>query len=525
MKTRIVITCLLHGVVLASLAATADALSPDPAAVVGPYIDSQTIFVGRLAVQQLPLAELQERGVKLVQDLVNDPNADEEIAAAAKQLLSLRDAFVGAGGKEIFVVFSMLDFPNPPFFIITCTASDKIPALEGLVNGIVAEGRPKMEVRRTADSQLLLGTPAVLDRVQAHNGEGRAELTAAWSAAGTAPLQLIVSPSDDQRRVLRETFPQLPPPWQQLTGQAISDGIQWAILSVEMSPSLKARLLVESKDEAAAQQIKQLAVTSLNQLVQLPAVQKMIPTAKDLAALVQPVVEGKQVSIVLSSDAKTVEAVMKPLADAIAAARKNAQRVQSMNNMKQLGLAMHNYYDVHKRFPPAASYDASGKPLLSWRVHILPFIEQKALYDQFKLDEPWDSEHNKKLIDMVVKAYQDPSAGLKPGMTTYLVPIGEGTVFGGNESLRMPDIVDGTSNTIMIVSVTPDRAVPWTKPEDLPVTKADPKQGLFGPGHNTFVATFCDGSVRTIAEAIDNDTLWLLLDAKDQQPIDPDKIR
>ena len=106
-------------------------------------------------------------------------------------------------------------------------------------------------------------------------------------------------------------------------------------------------------------------------------------------------------SVSLTEDAATLQAVAKPLMAAIAAARGNAQRQMSMNNLKQIGLAMHNYHDVNKRFPPAANLDAAGKPLLSWRVHILPYLEQEALYKQFKLDEPWDSEHNKKLAEIV----------------------------------------------------------------------------------------------------------------------------
>src|SRR5262245_11036025 len=79
------------------------------------------------------------------------------------------------------------------------------------------------------------------------------------------------------------------------------------------------------------------------------------------------------------------------------------QRRASANNLKQIGLALHNYHDTYGKLPPAAICDKAGKPLLSWRVAILPFIEQNALYKQFKLDEPWDSEHNKKLAEVLVK--------------------------------------------------------------------------------------------------------------------------
>src|SRR5207249_2796575 len=79
------------------------------------------------------------------------------------------------------------------------------------------------------------------------------------------------------------------------------------------------------------------------------------------------------------------------------------RRTVSQNNLKQIGLAMHNYHDTYRHFPPQALTDKNGKPLLSWRVAVLPFIEQDNLYRQFKLDEPWDSEHNRKLLERMPK--------------------------------------------------------------------------------------------------------------------------
>ncbi len=86
--------------------------------------------------------------------------------------------------------------------------------------------------------------------------------------------------------------------------------------------------------------------------------------------------------------------------------------------MKQFGLALHNYYDTNHCLPPAPLVDAKGKPLLSWRVAILPFLEQDNLYRQFKLDEPWDSEHNKKLISKMPKIYQGLNAKLNSEFKT-----------------------------------------------------------------------------------------------------------
>ena len=90
--------------------------------------------------------------------------------------------------------------------------------------------------------------------------------------------------------------------------------------------------------------------------------------------------------------------------------RENAARTVCINNLKQIGLAMHNYHDRHKSLPSAYTVDKAGKPLLSWRVLILPYLDQEALYKEFHLDEPWDSEHNKPLSAMVVKVYRSPAS-------------------------------------------------------------------------------------------------------------------
>ena len=89
-----------------------------------------------------------------------------------------------------------------------------------------------------------------------------------------------------------------------------------------------------------------------------------------------------------------------------------------MNNLKQIGLAMHNYHDVHRTLPPAYHADASDRPLLSWRVLILPYLEQDALYREFHLNEPWDSDHNKKLIERIPAVYQSPGSAAGPGRPT-----------------------------------------------------------------------------------------------------------
>ncbi len=521
----LVACCTWSGLAAATLSQAADTAT-ERATIVAPVVENQTVFVGRLDVKNFPFEQMQDQIVSYLKEMIQQPEDQQQIDAAISQLKMVREAFLAAGGQEIFVVYSTLDFAKPPFFVITSSKPDAMDSLEAFLKGMARGGSPHApEVRRSEGHRLLVGVPAVLDRVQAIKAQPRPDLAAALQAAADKPFQLIVAPGPDQQRVLKETFPQFPPPWQFVTGETITNGVQWASLTLDTSPALQANVLIQSANAAAAEQLKQLITQSLQQLAQLPPIQQAIPDAAQIVKVLQPEVKGDQVNVHLTADTNTLQLVLKPVAEALAAARQAAQRSQSTNNLKQLALAMHNYYDVHKKFPPAASHDAAGKPLLSWRVHLLPYLDQQALHNEFKLDEPWDSEHNKKLAAIVVPAFQDPLARLKPGMTTYLVPIGEGTVFGGKETLTMKEIVDGTSNTLLIVAATPDRAVPWTKPEDLPVTQADPKKGLIDDQHPWFLTAFCDGSVRVIAASIDNGVLWQLFNAQDRTPIDPEKIR
>jgi prepilin-type processing-associated H-X9-DG protein len=188
------------------------------------------------------------------------------------------------------------------------------------------------------------------------------------------------------------------------------------------------------------------------------------------------------------------------MAPAVGKLREEAARNQGANNLKQIGLALHNYHDTNGVFPSAAVVDKKGKPQLSWRVLILPYIEQDNLYKQFKLDEPWDSEHNKKLIDQMPKTYALPNKMSKPGETHYRVLVGNGALWDWIQGTEFAKITDGTSNTIMVVEAA--EGVPWTKPDEFEFDPAKdlPKLGKAFKGG--FHALFCDGSVRFLRDSV-----------------------
>jgi hypothetical protein len=185
-----------------------------------------------------------------------------------------------------------------------------------------------------------------------------------------------------------------------------------------------------------------------------------------------------------------------PFERSIYAAQRAAERRDPREQLRQIGIAFHNYHDVHDQFPVAISAD--GKPLLSWRVALLPFLKEGKLFDEFKLDEPWDSAHNRTLVEKLPPIYRDPRTADR-GSTTFQVFTGEKTAFSG-ERFGMANILDGTSNTAMAIQAPPERAVPWTKPEDLSFVVDDPIKALGGIGAEGILAVLFDGQVINVPQ-------------------------
>jgi hypothetical protein len=203
---------------------------------------------------------------------------------------------------------------------------------------------------------------------------------------------------------------------------------------------------------------------------------------------------------------------------------KRAQRSQATNNLKQLGIAMHNFHDSHKRFATAVR-DENGKPLLSWRVQLLPFLEQSNLFDQFRMDEPWDSPHNKALIQHLPPTFAAPGSKAGAGKTNYVGFRHEKSIFSDKDRMGFRDILDGTSNTIMVVEADDDHAVIWTKPDDLDFDEKQPHAGLGKLRQNGFLAAMCDGAVHFIPSTVTPETLVKLVFRADGKPIDFNEFR
>lgn len=476
----------------------------DDAKAIAPFLDGGRVTLAHIDLTRIEIAAVSDKLAKLMPDAASEA---EPVRAAAQRV---HQSLQKAGVKDIYVLVSLSDLPQEgPAIVIPNAAGIDIKALEEALKW--APNRKPESIR----GSIVVASPGVLTRLRELKPADHPELAEAFRAAGDKALQIVATLSDDDRRVIEQMQPELPAQIGGGPSTILTQGMTWLAVGIDLPPKTSLNITIQSKDAAAAAALR----TKLAEL--LPRVQGNPELSKLLSALLPQVKESQLVLNVESADA-ILTAAANAIRPAITLARTSARRSQSMNNMKQIGLAMHIFHDSQKHFPSGATLDAAGKPLLSWRVQILPYIDQKALYDKFHLNEPWDSEHNRALIAEMPEVFKSPSSKLGQGQTVYREVTGEHTAFPPKNGVEIKQITDGTSNTVLVLEVDDQHAVPWTKPEGIPFQNENPVSGLAGQSAEGFVTLFGDGSVRFIAAKVAADTWRKLLMIDDGQPLPAD---
>jgi prepilin-type processing-associated H-X9-DG protein len=209
-------------------------------------------------------------------------------------------------------------------------------------------------------------------------------------------------------------------------------------------------------------------------------------------------------------------------------AREAGPRPTCANNLKQLGVGLHNYHEEYGCFPCAVEMNDEGQAMRSWRTTILPYVEHGHLFERYKLDEPWNSTSNQSLLDEIPGGYRCPAVRYAGSTeTSYVMIVGEGTVGGEpNEGVSYKDITDGTSRTIMAIEVA-ESGIPWLEPRDVTVQEAveyitNPAASDRKHAHRGGVMVLmADGSVYFIGASIDPQNLTSLLLRDDGQGVVP----
>lgn len=207
----------------------------------------------------------------------------------------------------------------------------------------------------------------------------------------------------------------------------------------------------------------------------------------------------------------------------IQAVRNAARQTVDKNSIRDICISSHNYHESYNKFPPTNGQPQQRGSGLSWRVHLLPFIGEQPLYEQFRMDEPWDSPHNLSLLPLVPQCYQSATneEPLQVGHTLFQRPAGNMAFDSGTGRARQPaTIMDGVSNTIMIVMVDPSESVPWTQPLDYQFDPNDPRRGLGVNSRGEILVGLADGSVKTISQEVSDENLAALMTAEGGEVIE-----
>jgi len=456
-----------------------------PAEKVAPFIDDLTRGVIHIDLKRADVEPLMDLAVPIV------PQAAFYEAPFRIEFEQLWTALQAAGIEEIFVVLSLAELPQQLWFVVAPCPGDldskklapQLPA--GLPVRLDAKQRLTIECLANGDSGrvLFIGIEDTLNRLKRNQPKLRPELAAAFESIGDAPLRVVCIPTDDDRRVAEELFPTLPDALGGGPSTVLSRGLQWAAVAVDLKPEPRIRLIVQSTDAPAAEALRRHCMKSLASYGQD---ERLVPEAVE-----------DRLALALDKPGGGLKALQGLTSLLVRLVIEKTTREQ----MKKLALAMVNWHDTHKSFPAQAKCDDQGRPLLSWRVHILPFLgsEARRLYYQFKLDEPWDSEHNRRLIKKMPDVYTMlGSKAAREGRTCYARPVGKNTTCPANRAIDYSDIADGSSNTVMIVEVDDEHAVLWTKPKDLDFDIDNPAKGLGGHIPGTARAVFCDAQTHVL---------------------------
>ncbi len=358
----------------------------------------------------------------------------------------------------------------------------------------------------------------------------RPEVAAAWHTIKESQLGMVVIGDEGSREIMRQLFPPLPSPFEAVTGEMIADDLKWASVVVGLPPTPSVKLVVEAANPQAVTTLSDATTAGKKMVSEM----NIVGVDEDQGSIIKQMVA----KLNANSNANRFELDLDQflseergqmllgtlLRQAFGASLDNKR----LNNLKNIILAMFNFESAHGFFPAYATFDADKKPLLSWRVQILPYLEENDLYEKFHHDEPWDSEHNLKLVQEMPFPFRDAAnPGLNAsGKTRYLCPYGKGYFMEGDEPLHFRSFTDGTSNTISLVRVNPDHAVPWTKPADWEVDAEDPWKGLRSKEkREKLIATMSDGSAHRYSQEMDPKVLQSILSRNGGEPVDRESLK
>ncbi|HQR06128.1 MAG TPA: DUF1559 domain-containing protein [Gemmatales bacterium] len=440
------------------------------------FVDKQTLAVGKLDLRRFEVPAFFQSLGRMVAPIAESMKSAEEKTAAIK------DQLLKAGVTDIYFIYGAQELSRMP--TLYAPVSDKNHA--ETVASLLATGQPGPFQGESSwisprndtswkyhDGYVIVGQKKSVDAAELIKPVHRTELQAARALESAAGFSLYVIPSTDIRRVMDELVPTLPKELGGGSSTLVTKGLQWAALNVDFPPKLSCKLHIQAASPEYAVQLQkqwQAILSEMKKEVDRPIhVPESFKYFYQLMSSMKVTVVDRQLT--LTTDGNRITELTALLSKSLST---RAGDELNTSNLRQICIAMHNFHNDWNRLPNQAILSKDDKPLLSWRVALLPYLGEDHLYKEFKTNEPWDSEHNKKLIEKMPKVYTHPFAKNVPANhTLYQVFYSKqgakpaaAIMETGKMTLGMLTVQDGTSNTFVLTDAAAE-AVPWTKPADL----------------------------------------------------------
>ena len=373
--------------------------------------DEGVIAYGHINLKKLDLGKVEK---KLNQWL------DLPVSISLKSLQPTKKVIEDAGGERIFVSYSLYGMDSLPTIAIPLEKEIDTSIIVSVVKSLA-----EFEVRYLQDSKLLVLAPHTFFKsIESGRIRVRRDVADLIRTKSAEVASINFAPTADHRRVLREFEPQFSDPFSRFDGELLGRSVKAASIVLESIEPFELKVGIRSEDQKSAANLKE----AFSQLMKkLPGDS---PELNFFRKLEQSFTLSKNTpGLSLSIGPEQEDDWKKAIMPFFVKAKLEVQQSDEVNNLKHMLLGLHNFHDVYRGFPDIGRPKDNGSPGLSWRVHILPFIEEAELYEQFRLDEPWDSPHNKKLIAKIPNVFQVANADVGLSLKRAACGFGQSTGF------------------------------------------------------------------------------------------------
>ena len=507
---------------------------------IAPLLNENVVAVGHIDLSKVDPVDF----AKKLKPILQKYNVPEEATQPMDSVAAtVKLVFTALGTMKIRDAYFLAYLPQIPqglgVVVLPLAQESDAAATEMIVRTLVQNQIPVPFTVRASGRFLLIIPESTLNedfvwQIIEAAPTPRPELFSALEAVEGTAAQIALIPPPYTKRVLEDSgFDTLPPPFNRTPASVVTNGVRSVVIGADVE-TMQLKLVICSEHEQAAldlrkllEQVVDVFTENTDMHVDLRVfAEKLKAAGFDLPSYIKTLLPvAKENRLELTVDEKFIDERLNVVADLpehlLDAAAAVGRETQCRNHLKMICLAFHCYHDVHGKLPPLYTVDKDGKPLHSWRVAVLPYLEQSALYEKIRKDEPWDSEYNKQFHSQCPAILQCPQMAAKnsaikqEGLTTYSVIVGKNAYPDEGKQYTFHMITDGMSNTWAIV----ERQTPvcWMDPTQ-EITQEEAMKGIgksetgiaaahsSGARRATLVAFF-DGSVRTFAENLSLESL------------------